>query len=73
MRQVRNLAHALVDTFAPLGDCPARGAKIAVTRTDDGVRIQLTAPADGHLIVSALVPWVAEQKPRLAAAGHHKK
>jgi hypothetical protein len=58
-RQVRNLAHALLTTFAPLGDCAAQGARLAVRRSDEGITIQLKDRAEGRVVHTSFLPWAA--------------
>lgn len=67
-RQVRNIAHALVDTFAPLDECAAQGARLAVRRTNEGIRIELKDSDDRDVVFSAFLPWAALQKQRPTTA-----
>ena len=45
--QTRTLTQALLRQVATLDESPARGARLSVRPSNEGIAVELTSPADG--------------------------
>lgn len=55
--QTRTLTQALLNHVATLDECPARGARLSVRPSNEGITLELTNPADGRLLLHVVLGW----------------
>ena len=56
-RRLRFRRAPLLSRVATLGECPARGARLSLRPSNEGITLELLRPADGQLLPHVTLGW----------------